>query len=109
MVYRHLGGWSVDVGLKEEGRGSMVAMVALWWVQCRSYCVGGLGYFVDSLGESSAMGWLFFRLRWQVLGYVVVLVGESSAIAIWSTSVASPRLSRRACWRVPGYFTGYVW
>ena len=106
MVYRHLGGWSGDVGLKEEGRGSMVAMVRIvmgamsaatvWvasailstpWASPRPW----VGYFFDFGGKSSAMSscllasprlLLFGRLRWQAIGYVFVLVGESSATSL---------------------------
>ena len=73
-----LGKMDVDVGSKEEGRGSMLAMYALWWGNVSSYSVGGLD---------------FCRLLGRVLGY---------GLAIFSTSVTSPRLCRRACWRVLG-------
>ena len=86
MVYRHLGGWSVDVGLKEEGRGSMVAMVRIV-LGAMSAATVWVASAILSTPWASPRPWV---------GY-------------FSTSVASPRLCRRACWRVLGYFIDYVW
>ena len=81
-------------------------VVALSWVQCqqlicrwpRQFCrllVRVLGYGLAFMSAPVAsprlfrgacwrvLGyWLSGRLRWQALGYLVVLVGESSAILV---------------------------
>ena len=108
VVYRRLGRWSVDVGI--EGRrtrlhGGLFALLgamsaATVWVASAilsTPCASPrswVGYFFVLGGKPSAMSscslasprlLLFGRPRWQALGYIVVLVGESSAIS-WGMS-----------------------